>query len=107
MRSMTGFGQASWRSSGRRLSVEVRSVNQRFLDVKLSLPREIPKRGGGAARSGSGVAERGKVDVTIFRSGSRRDDYTVEIRRARGARAVEGWRCSARWLPGRSTSPCC
>ena len=40
MRSMTGFGQASWQGGGKRLSVEVRSVNQRFLDVKLSLPRE-------------------------------------------------------------------
>ena len=43
MKSMTGFGAATVplgaRSRGS-LSVEVKSVNQRFLDLKLSLPKE-------------------------------------------------------------------
>jgi uncharacterized protein (TIGR00255 family) len=37
MRSMTGFGRASGEVSGRRCVVEVRSVNHRFLDLKLRL----------------------------------------------------------------------
>lgn len=37
MRSMTGFGRASGEVAGRRSVVEVRSVNHRFLDLKLRL----------------------------------------------------------------------
>jgi uncharacterized protein (TIGR00255 family) len=98
MRSMTGFGQASWQGSGRRLSVEVRSVNQRFLDVKLSLPRECQAWEAELRDLVGGVAERGKVDVTIFRSGSSSDDYTVEINEPVARAAVEGWRSLQRTL---------
>src|SRR5215813_3854222 len=77
MRSMTGFGQASWQGDGRRLSVEVRSVNQRFLDVKLALPRECQAWEAPLRELVSGVAERGKVEVTVFRAGSAADDFTV------------------------------
>ena len=98
MRSMTGFGQASWQGSGRRLSVEVRSVNQRFLDVKLSLPRECQAWEAELRDLVSGVAERGKVDVTIFRSGSSSDDYTVEVNEPVARAAVEGWRSLQRTL---------
>ena len=98
MRSMTGFGQASWQGNGRRLSVEVRSVNQRFLDVKLSLPRECQAWEAELRDLVSGVAERGKVDVTIFRSGSSSDDYTVEVNEPVARAAVEGWRSLQRTL---------
>jgi uncharacterized protein (TIGR00255 family) len=38
MRSMTGFGQGVCQVGGRRLVVEIRSVNHRFFDLKLRLP---------------------------------------------------------------------
>src|SRR5579885_2967890 len=40
MRSMTGFGRASGEVLARRCVVEVRSVNHRFLDLKLRLSPE-------------------------------------------------------------------
>jgi uncharacterized protein YicC (UPF0701 family) len=36
---MTGYGTGSAEAPTARVSVEVRSVNQRFLDVKVSGPR--------------------------------------------------------------------
>ena len=92
MRSMTGYGQASWQGNGRRLSVEVRSVNQRFLDVKLSLPRDCQAWEAELRDLVTGVAERGKVDVTIFRSGSAADDFAVEVNEPLARAACEGWR---------------
>jgi uncharacterized protein (TIGR00255 family) len=89
---MTGYGQASWQGDGRRLSVEVRSVNQRFLDVKLSLPRECQAWEAELRDMVTGLAERGKVDVTIFRSGSSADDFTVEVNEPMARAAYEGWR---------------
>jgi uncharacterized protein (TIGR00255 family) len=38
MRSMTGFGHGVCQVGGRRLVVEIRSVNHRFFDLKLRLP---------------------------------------------------------------------
>ena len=39
IRSMTGFGAAKGTASGLALSVELRSVNNRYLDVGIKLPR--------------------------------------------------------------------
>jgi uncharacterized protein (TIGR00255 family) len=41
IRSMTGFGRAESERNGRVLSVEVRSVNHRFLELSLRLPRGL------------------------------------------------------------------
>lgn len=92
MRSMTGFGQASWEGNGQRLSVEVRSVNQRFLDVKLSLPRECQAWEAELRELVSGVAERGKIEVTVFRGGGASDGAVVEVNEALGRALTDGWR---------------
>ena len=61
MRSMTGFGQAAWQAGGKRLAVEVRSVNQRFLDVRLNLPREYQQHEEALRKIVQAAVERGKV----------------------------------------------
>ncbi len=67
--SMTGFGRAETEINGRRFSVEVRSVNSRFLEVKVRLPRrylvwEERLRPLVQARCG-----RGRVDVLVVVDG--------------------------------------
>lgn len=73
--SMTGFGRAETEINGRRFSVEARSVNSRFLEVKVRLPRryqawEERLRPMVQARCG-----RGRVDLLVvvegFDSGTR------------------------------------
>ena len=39
LRSMTGYGSAERTMDGRRVRAEVRSVNQRFLDIQVKAPR--------------------------------------------------------------------
>ena len=41
MRSMTGFGMGECPFGAGKLSVEVRGVNHRFLDVRVRVPREL------------------------------------------------------------------
>jgi len=89
---MTGFGQASWQGEGKRLSVEVRSVNQRFLDVKLSLPRDCQAWEPELKELVNGLAERGKVDVTVYRSGASGEDFTVEANEPLARAIVASWR---------------
>ena len=41
MHSMTGYGRARREAEGRCLTVELKSVNHRFLDVALRMPRSL------------------------------------------------------------------
>ena len=40
MKSMTGYGEASHQARGTKISVQVRSLNHRHLDLQLRVPRE-------------------------------------------------------------------
>ena len=41
IRSMTGFGRASFEVAGVSFAVEIRTVNHRHLDVRVRLPRQM------------------------------------------------------------------
>jgi len=63
--SMTGFGAAEEETAVGRVSVEVRSVNNRFLEIAVRLPREfnsMETRLRGLVKEG---LRRGKVDLSI------------------------------------------
>jgi uncharacterized protein (TIGR00255 family) len=92
MKSMTGYGQANWQRGGTAITVEVRAVNQRFLEVKLNMPREyLPWEAELRALVQERVA-RGKVDVAIFRGGTRASAITVEPNVALAKAYVTAWR---------------
>ena len=66
MRSMTAFGRATVAGEGYELTVELRSVNNRYLDLNFRLPRAwaAMEERIKAALSAMGVS-RGKVDVSV------------------------------------------
>lgn len=39
--SMTGFGRAETDEDGRRLSIEIKSVNHKYLDLSIKEPRKL------------------------------------------------------------------
>ena len=41
MYSMTGYGRGTASADGRELTIELKSVNHRYLDVSLRLPRHL------------------------------------------------------------------
>ena len=41
MKSMTGFGKANFISEDFDISVTVKSINNKFLDIKISIPEEL------------------------------------------------------------------
>lgn len=92
MRSMTGFGQAVWQSKGRRIAVEIRAVNQRFLDVRINLPREYQAWESDLRQTVMASVERGKVDVSISRSGSGSGEISVEVNEPLARVTLQAWR---------------
>jgi uncharacterized protein (TIGR00255 family) len=67
---MTGFGQARLIEAGAEVVAEVRSVNHRFLDISLRLPRIYSALEPRVRKIISDSVHRGKVDASITRTGS-------------------------------------
>src|SRR5437870_13118951 len=64
IRSMTGFGRAEGSAEGYALTVEIKSVNHRHLDVALRLPTALSSLDLDARRLVQARVDRGRVDVT-------------------------------------------
>jgi uncharacterized protein (TIGR00255 family) len=71
IRSMTGFGAGRGARGGEEIDVEVRSVNHKFCEVKVRLPREISPLEIEIARAVKERLARGGVEVTVRRTASR------------------------------------
>src|SRR4029453_6407767 len=81
MRSMTGFGAGAADAPGARVTVEVRGVNQRHLDIRIAAPREDAACESEVRERVRAYGERGRVDVTIVRTPvAARRRYRVAVR---------------------------
>ncbi|MGD1914679.1 MAG: YicC/YloC family endoribonuclease [Phycisphaerales bacterium] len=70
IRSMTGFGDARIEAGGVTYSLEVRSVNHRYLKVSVRLPEELSPLEGGLEESVRGLLQRGSVSIRCSAEGS-------------------------------------
>jgi uncharacterized protein (TIGR00255 family) len=65
IRSMTGYGSASLETAGLRASVTVRSLNHRFLDVTMHLPRRLQPLEADLRERVAQAVSRGRVEVSV------------------------------------------
>lgn len=79
MRSMTGYGRALVEEDGREMTVEVRSVNHRFLDVSCRLPRSIGFLEDAVRKGVAARVARGHVDVFVNYVNRREDAREVRV----------------------------
>jgi uncharacterized protein (TIGR00255 family) len=63
--SMTGYGQGEADAHGRKVSAEVRTVNHRFLDLSIRLPRVVQDREKDLRELVKSRIRRGRVTVTV------------------------------------------
>ena len=63
--SMTGFGKGEVSSGSRHVSVELRSVNNRFLEIAIRLPRALSLRENDCKDLVRKGISRGKINVTV------------------------------------------
>lgn len=79
MLSMTGYGRCQIETDGREMTVEVKSVNHRFLDISFRLPRTLSFLDD-AVRKGIGARlARGHVDVFVNYVNHRQDAREVRV----------------------------
>ena len=78
MLSMTGYGRAYAESDGRQMTVEVKSVNHRFLDISFRMPRNLMFLEDAARRVIGARLSRGHVDVFVTYRNLRTDARVVQ-----------------------------
>lgn len=66
IKSMTGFGKSVTEISGKKITVEIRSLNSKALDLNLRLPYIYKEKELELRREIAKQLERGKVDASIF-----------------------------------------
>ena len=81
IRSMTGYGRAVQTIDGREITVELRSVNNRYLDCTVKLPRMFSFAEDSVKNRVKAAVSRGKVDVYIGVNAAQAADVQVAVNR--------------------------
>ena len=87
IKSMTGYGRALETVNGREFTVELRSVNNRYLDCSVRLPRMVSFAEDAVKQAVKNSISRGKVDVFITVHSETAADVKVTL----NAAMVEGY----------------
>ena len=81
IRSMTGYGRAAQTLNGREITVELRSVNNRFLDCSVRLPRAFSYAEDALKQSVKEFVSRGKVDMFVTVNVTEEENVRVSLNR--------------------------
>ena len=65
IKSMTGFGRGKYENEGRMYTVEIKSVNHKYTDISVKLPRFLNSIEDKIRKRVAEVISRGKVDIFI------------------------------------------
>jgi uncharacterized protein (TIGR00255 family) len=84
---MTGYGRSVMTLGGREFTVELRSVNNRYLDCSVRLPRLVSFAEDAVKQAVKASVSRGKVDVFISLRSEGAEDAKVELNTV----ALEGY----------------
>ena len=91
---MTGYGRAVKTLNGREITVELRSVNNRFLDCNVKIPRAYSYAEDAVKQAVKEQVTRGKVDVFVTVSANAEDAVKISLNRP----IVEGYLTALRTL---------
>ena len=79
IKSMTGYGRAVETVNGREFTVELRSVNNRYLDCSVRLPRMLSFAEDAVKQAVKASVSRGKVDVFISMRSEAGEDVSISL----------------------------
>ena len=104
VKSMTGYGRAREMRNRRDITVEIRSVNNRYLDCTVKMPRMYAFAEDAVKQRVQKAISRGKVDVFFTIDATAADVAKVTVNRelaAGYAAALRELGKSADWIPFR------
>ena len=94
IKSMTGYGRAVETVNGREFTVELRSVNNRYLDCNVKMPRSVSFAEEAVKQAVKQAVSRGKVDIFISIKSENSDDTKITL----NASVLEGYLAAMRQM---------
>ena len=79
IRSMTGYGKGSLNIEGREYQIEIKSVNHRYLDINIKMPRTLSYLEETVKKKISEKIKRGKIDVFITFENNSQEGRNIKI----------------------------
>lgn len=79
MQSMTGYGRSVVSRDGREMTVEIKTVNHRFLDISLRVPRSLSFAEEAIRKKLGSALRRGHVDLSVTYLNLRADARQVRV----------------------------
>lgn len=79
IRSMTGYGKQSLSVEGREYQIEIKSVNHRYLDINVKIPKAISYLEETIKKEISNKIKRGKIDVFVSFENNSEEGRKIEI----------------------------
>lgn len=79
IRSMTGFGRKDVGNDESRFSIEIRSLNNRYLDIQVKTPRSLASLESGVKKAVQDRFSRGRFDVFISRNSGREKNGKLSV----------------------------
>ena len=81
IQSMTGFGRGEASNDRQKITIEIKSVNHRYLDTSVRLPRKLNVFETAARNKIKEYASRGKVDIYVSFSDTQADCSSITYNR--------------------------
>ncbi|MFB9972657.1 YicC family protein [Allobacillus sp. SKP2-8] len=79
IKSMTGYGRYVSHDQKRQITIEVKTVNHRYLDISCKIPRELYPYENELKKQMKGQLKRGRVDVYISCAGEQLTDKKMQV----------------------------
>ena len=79
IKSMTGYGSAKGTVAGLEISAEIKSVNNRYLDISVRMPRSFIFAEDAVRAAAQKHVSRGKLDIFVSVDSSAAGDMTVKV----------------------------
>ena len=79
IRSMTGYGKQNLSIEGREYQIEIKSVNHRYLDINVKIPKAISYLEETIKKEISNKIKRGKIDVFVSFENNSEEGRKIEI----------------------------
>ena len=89
IKSMTGFGRCEFTDEKRKFTVELKSVNHRYLDINIKMPKKLNFFESSIRALLKEYIERGKVDVYITYEDYTEDNYALKYNAALAAQYLD------------------
>lgn len=79
IKSMTGFGRSECSDGKRNIIVEIKSVNHRYSDISVKMPRRYSFAEDRIKNIVKDIARRGKIEISIIVENLTEDDMTIKL----------------------------